>query len=213
MSGASNQQVPSATTSAGDLPEPRVSAVPAPVWLWVLLALLGCWAVWFLGRHAGGFHAQVYRPYASCEMLQAMLPKPEDDTLFASGRRAYGAYCVVCHQATGQGLPGQFPPLAGSEWVTAPDPHRLIRLVLDGVQGPINVGGGGFNGAMPPWRDLLKDEEIAAVLTYIRRNKSWENDAPEVTAEQVKAIRAQTADRAGNAWTADELLRLPSENQ
>ncbi len=209
MSDASNQRVRSATTSAGDLPEPGVSAVPAPVWLWVLLAVLACWAVWFLGRRAGGFHAKVYLPYASSEMLQAMLPKPEDDTLFATGRRAFGAYCVVCHQATGRGLPGQFPPLAGSEWVVAPTPDRLIRLVLDGVQGPINVRGGVFHGAMPPWRDLLKDEEIAAVLTYIRRNKSWGNDAPEVTAEQVQTIRAQTADRAGNAWTADELVQVP----
>ena len=78
--------------------------------------------------------------------------------------------------------------------------------MLDGIQGPITVKGMGFNGAMPPWRELLKDEEIAAVLTYVRGNQNWGNSAPPVTPEQVKAIRDKVAART--AWLPDELLKV-----
>jgi len=110
---------------------------------------------------------------------------------------------------TGQGLPGQFPPLAESEWVAEPEPGRVIRLILDGIQGPITVKGQSYNGAMPPWRDLLKDEEIAAVATYVRQNSAWNNRAPAVTPERVKAVRDKTPPRA-SAWSPDELLQVPT---
>ncbi len=189
--------------------EPTVSIAAPPVWLFVLLGILGYWGLRYLDARAGGFQAKVYDPYPSLAYVQAIQPKSEGDALFASGQRLYGTYCAVCHQVTGQGLPGQFPPLAESEWVLAAQPNRIIRLVLDGIQGPITVKNEAFNGAMPPWRDLMKDEEIAAVLTYVRQNKNWGNNASPVTPDQVQALRDKTADRAGTAWSPDELLQIP----
>jgi mono/diheme cytochrome c family protein len=114
----------------------------------------------------------------------------------------------VCHQPTGKGIPNQFPPLAESDWVAQAGPGRLIRLVLDGVQGPIKVNGVDWNNAMPPWKELLKDEDIAAVLTYVRQNKAWGNSAGPVTPEQVKAVREKEAARS-TAWSGDELMAIP----
>lgn len=200
-----SQRPPSPLT---ELPaEPTAGRAPVPVWLFVALAVLGYWALQFLDARAGGFHPKVYDPYPSLAYVEALQPKSEGDALFANGQRLYTTYCMVCHQPTGQGLPNQFPPLAGSEWVLAETPNRKIRLVLDGFQGPITVNGKAFNGVMPPWRELLKDEEIAAVLTYVRGNQAWGNNASPVTAAQVKAIRDKVPART--AWSPDELLKVP----
>jgi mono/diheme cytochrome c family protein len=187
--------------------EPKAGRAPVPVWLFVAMGLLAFWSLRFLDAGAGGFNPRVYRPHASLAVVAALQPRSEGDALFVNGQRVFTTYCSVCHQVTGQGLPGQFPPLAGSEWVAAPSPNRIIRLVLDGIQGPIVVKGQNFNGAMPPWRELLTDTDIAAVLTYVRGNKNWGNSAAPVTPEQVKAIRDKVAART--AWSPDELLQVP----
>jgi mono/diheme cytochrome c family protein len=128
---------------------------------------------------------------------------------FKVGQKIFTANCAVCHQPTGLGTPGQFPPLAGSEWVAAESPNRIIRAVLNGLQGPITVKGQPFNNAMVPWKSVLtKDEEVAAVLTFVRQNKEWGNSAPAVTPEQVKAIREKIKDRE-NSFSPDELLQIP----
>lgn len=191
--------------------EPTVGSAPAPVWLFVLLGLLAFWGMLYLDQQGGGFQAEVYRPHASLAELQAMIPRSEGDLLFASGRQVYGTYCSVCHQPTGMGAPPLNPPLAGSDWVLVDGPGRLVRLVLNGIQGPIQVSGQSYNGAMPPWRDLLTDEQIAAVLTYIRQNDTWGNNASTVSPAEVSAIREKTANRA-TAWSAAELLQIsPAE--
>lgn len=198
---------PVKTSRRGLLP-PAAGRVPVPVGLFVLLGLLAYWGMRHLDLAAGGFHARVYDPYPSYAYVEALQPKSDADALFAGGQRLYATYCSVCHQPTGQGLAGQFPPLAGSDWVAAETPNRLIRLALDGIQGPITVSGKSYNGAMPPWRDLLRDEEIAAVLTFVRSNGAWGNQASPVTPEQVKLIRDKTAGR-GTAWSPDALLQVP----
>ena len=191
--------------------EPTAGNAPAPVWLFVIMGLLAFWGLHFLEADAGGFNPQVYRPYANLAMLESFKPKSEGDVQFANGQRIYATYCAVCHQPTGQGLPGQFPPLAESEWVNTQGTGRIIRFVLNGAQGPITVKGQAFNGAMPPWRDILTDDDIAAVLTYVRGNKNWGNSAPAVTPEQVKVLRDKTATRS-TAWSPDEVLKI-GENE
>src|SRR5690606_37350208 len=110
--------------------------------------------------------------------------------------------CVTCHQANGKGLPGAFPPLAGSEWVHG-DPARIIKIVLKGMMGPVKVGNQEFNSVMTPLESLLTDEEIAAVVTYVRNE--WENQGSAVTAEQVATIRQATAGQA--FFQAADLLK------
>ncbi len=115
------------------------------------------------------------------------------------GARVYSAYCVVCHQADGGGIEGIYPPIRQTEWVEG-DTGRLIRLVLHGMNGPIEVNGEQYNGLMPPHRHL-SDDQIADVLTFVRQN--FDNDAGEVTADEVFAVRRQTGRRG--VWSPGEL--------
>jgi cytochrome c553 len=116
------------------------------------------------------------------------------------GGALYAQQCVACHQASGEGLAGAFPPLAGSEWVTGA-PEISIKVLLHGLSGEIEVKGQTYNGAMPAFGAVFDDAEIAAVVTYIR--EQWDNNAGEVTAEQVSEIRSEVGSRG--TWTADEL--------
>ena len=131
---------------------------------------------------------------AMAQAAQAAVPKAVD------GAEVYNRICVACHQATGTGLAGAFPPLAGSEWV-AKDPKILARIVLGGIQGPIEVKGGKYASAMPSF-STLSDAEIAAVLTHVRG--SFGNSAGAVGAALVKDVRAQGGVKPGG-WTAESV--------
>jgi len=120
------------------------------------------------------------------------------------GKRVFSQTCIACHQATGQGVPGVYPPLAGSEWAQG-DEQRVIRIVLNGLTGPIHVAGKDFNNTMAPLGAVLKDDQIANALTYVR--SEWGNSAPEVSAETVAKVRAEIAGR-NTYFTSEELLKI-----
>ena len=112
------------------------------------------------------------------------------------GQQVFTANCVACHQATGKGLPGVFPPLDGSEWV-AGDERVLANIVLHGVTGEISVMGQTYKGAMPAFAQL-GDAELAAVLSHVR--SAWSNKSPAIKADLIAAERkasARTAPFAG----------------
>ena len=117
------------------------------------------------------------------------------------GRVLYEVSCGACHQPDGEGREGVASPLAGSEWVTGSQ-ERLLRIALDGVRGPIQVKGKHYQLEMPALRHVYGDEDMAAILTYIRR--AWGNSASEITAGFVGKVRVETAQR-GDSWTAEEL--------
>lgn len=129
-----------------------------------------------------------------------------------SGKEIYmkaapgGGLCFTCHQPTGLGLPGQFPPLVDSDWVLG-DKDRLIKISLFGLMGEIEVNGVKYNGAMPPPGlppGSLSDQQVADVLTYIRN--AWGNSASSVSPSEVAAVRASIKGRAPmQMWTAAEL--------
>lgn len=116
-----------------------------------------------------------------------------------SGETTYGQICASCHQATGLGVEGTFPPLKGSKWLLG-KPEIPIAIVIAGLQGDILVESKPFAGAMQPW-GMLSDDDIANVLTYAR--SQWGNAGTAVTASQVKAVRENIGSRS--AWTAAEL--------
>lgn len=123
----------------------------------------------------------------------------KDLDVFIKGKAIYSreGYCNTCHQPDGKGLSASgFPPLAGTPWVTGSE-ERLIKVVLNGLQGPIEVNGQKYAGQVPmtPFGGLLNDEEIAAVVTYVRN--SFGNNASVVTAEQVKKVRDKTKSKVG----------------
>jgi len=113
------------------------------------------------------------------------------------------ARCATCHQPTGLGTPGTFPPLAGSEIANGPA-EIPIRILMKGLQGPITVHGAKFDGVMPAYGVgvEMSDSEIATVLTWVR--SQWGNTGAAVTPEQVATERAAVKDKVG-AWTAKEL--------
>jgi len=121
----------------------------------------------------------------------------------ADGAKIFAITCAACHLATGLGTEGKVPPLAGSEWVTGHE-GRLIRIVLHGLVGDVEVQGEVFNGAMPTWGGAFSDEQIASVLSFVR--KSWGNRATPITADMVARARAATATRK-LPWTVKELMR------
>jgi mono/diheme cytochrome c family protein len=124
-------------------------------------------------------------------------PKPES----RSGEQVYTTVCLSCHQPTGQGLTGVYPPLAGSEWPVK-EPSIPIRIVLHGLMGAIEVAGVQYNNVMSPQGMLLNDQEVANVLNYIR--SSWGNKADvKITAEMVREQREKYPNKA--MWNASEL--------
>jgi mono/diheme cytochrome c family protein len=191
--------------------EPTAGSTQAPVWMFVMIAVLSFWGMGFLDRHAGGFNPKVYEPHKSYAEVHGMQPVSREGEVFAKGKKLFeSAGCVLCHQVTGMGTPGQFPPLAGSDWVLAAKPDRIIRVAWNGLTGPIQVKGTEFNQQMANIGQALNlsAEDMAALLTFIRGNSAWGNDASPVTAEQVKPVLEQIAARQ-EAWTADELQKIP----
>jgi len=120
--------------------------------------------------------------------------------LFEKGKVTFNTLCAACHQSHGFGLDGLAPPLVDSDWVLG-KPDSLVRIVSHGLGGPVKVSGRTWDLTMPPMPQL-SDEEVAGVLTYIRRE--WEHTAAPVDAKFVQTIRAQDAGRT-SSWTADEL--------
>jgi mono/diheme cytochrome c family protein len=102
------------------------------------------------------------------------------------GKRLFSTLCATCHQPTGQGIPGRFPPLAGSDFLNS-DKHRAIKIVVNGLQGEITVRGQKFNNSMPKFP--LSDQEIAGALTFVYN--SFGNSGKDVTPEEVSAVRAE----------------------
>lgn len=173
------------------------------------LVLLGimCCAIFFgsvyLAHYSAHFDAAIYNENQKPSKQAATGPVITPAML---GKRVFTANCMTCHQATGQGVPGVYPPLAGSEFVLDPKHEKhIIKIVLFGLNGPITVKGQNFNSAMTPFGGILKDDQIANVLTYIRSD--WGNNAPAITPEQVAAIRAELGARG--PWTVEELLKTP----
>ena len=106
----------------------------------------------------------------------------------AKGASLYIANCSACHQATGEGLPGAFPPLKGNDVVNDDDATKHIQVVLHGLQAT-QVDGVVYGGAMPPFAARLNDAEIAEIIDYERT--SWGNHGKSASATQVAAERAK----------------------
>ena len=128
----------------------------------------------------------------------------EEQKRFDQGKDLFLISCGACHQPHGMGQEGLAPPLVDSDWVLG-SPNRLVRIVLHGLHGPINVKGKIFQLDMPSL-GVFDDDQIAAILTYVRRE--WGHTASPIEPSLVKQIRAETEKR-DDAWTEAELLKIP----
>ena len=125
----------------------------------------------------------------------------DQQKLFETGKTVYSTLCTACHQPTGTGMEGLAPALVDSDWVLG-SADILPRIIIHGLSGPIKVNGQSWSLEMPPLGPALSDEQIAGVLTYIRRE--WEHNGSPISTEAVAKIRAQHKTRT-KAWTEAEL--------
>ncbi len=195
--------------------DPGFSAVPVPLWLMAVAGVAIFWAGAYLGMFSGGFSGDVYNERSGLpQTTTAGAPQagqaggaPQASSVVDEGKRYFTQNCVSCHQATGLGVPGQYPPLAKSEIVNGGS-RRLAMILLKGLIGPIKVSGTEYNGAMPVWEKTLTDKKIAAILTYIRQE--WGNSAPPIEPEQIAAARKEYAGRT-DSWSAADILAVPAD--
>ncbi len=204
--------------------EPRDGFEPVPFWVACVFGALLAWGGFYIGTNSADFRRDVFDrsdlAMATNTVTGPAAPDPDPQTveeLMKIGAQKFQAVCASCHQPSGQGNPAQnIPPLDGSEWVVGEhaSPARLSRIVLYGLSGPIAVKGRTYNAVMPNQGNVMKDYEIASVLTYIRN--SWSNAAdkgkpPSITAATVRAARAAEGTRKANGtqpMKAEELLKL-----
>jgi len=184
-------------------PDPLEAGRPVPLALWILaLVLVICGGV-YIARSNLALAAE----YGDRRTLADLQQKPKTagpGAAAADGAAVFASRCVACHQAGGTGLPGVFPPLAGSNWVNGRD-TTVVQILLHGIQGTLTVNGAAYNGVMPNWSSL-SDAEIAAVLSYVR--SQWGNKGGAVDVALVSAQRAATAARSG-PWNGDaDLTKL-----
>jgi mono/diheme cytochrome c family protein len=177
--------------------EPGENVRPLP---WFVIMLIGAAAMLCL-VYIAGMRNDLSSRYGDNRTAAALVPATAAKagaSAAVDGGQIFAAKCAACHQATGLGIPGVFPPLAGSEWVLGSD-KVLVQIPLHGISGVVQVKGASYHGTMPPF-NTLSDAEIAAVLTYVR--SQWANRAPTVSPATVAAGRAAT--RARTLPFADE---------
>jgi mono/diheme cytochrome c family protein len=184
--------------------EPQVGAGQIPVIFFAILAGLVFVGALYLDKYGGGFSNQVYAPFESYDQVAAAQPQDPAAKARNHGAQIYATTCQLCHQPTGLGAPGQFPPLDGSEWVNGPV-DRLIRIPNNGVAGPLHVKGEAWASAMPNMGAALTDQDLADLLTFIR--SSWSNKSGPVKVEDVTRVRKDIGSRA-DPWSEAELLKV-----
>jgi len=188
--------------------EPSEGYKPTPIFLASIVTAVLCMGGVYAYNNSGDLDPLVYdhRYDPRLKSTAGVETKLSPEQFVAAGKRLFGT-CASCHQATGAGVPGVFPPLAGSEWVLGNE-ERLIRVLLHGLNGPIVVKGNNYNGVMPSFGKVpgggynWSDEKIAQVLSYIRQD--WGNNAALVTKEKVSEILKLEAAR-DKPWTQAEL--------
>lgn len=183
---------------ARENPDPYERNRPVPRLVLLLVTAIVVWAVGYIFLNQGD-DAPALGDQRTMSTLEG---KPAGAGAAADGLQLYTANCLACHQATGAGLPGVFPPLGGSEWVLGSD-KLAINILLHGVSGKLTVKDVAYSGQMPAFKDKLNDAEIAAVLSYIRAN--FGNSAGKIAADVVQAERAAGKDRK-DPWNGDEEL-------
>ncbi len=175
-------------------PEPKEDLRPPGPGLYLFFAGMTAWGAFYLATYGG---EDLSARGGDSRTAPLLVPQRGVD-----GKQVYTANCAVCHQANGQGLAGNFPPLASSPWVTD-DEATIVRILLRGIDGPIEVKGVTYNGVMPSFVHLT-DEQLAAVASYARTN--FGNEGTPILAEQVAQLRQALANQK-TPWAGGAALK------
>jgi len=186
-------------------PDPEEPANPIPYWILALALALTLGCSYYIMRTSAA-SASAYGDTRTVSDLRRKAQVAPGNEAAIDGATVFATRCAACHQTSGTGLAGVFPPLAGSNWVNGRE-TTVVQIVLHGIQGSLTVNGVAYQGTMPTFGPQLSDAEIAAVVTYVRSH--WGNQASTVAAALVSAQRAATAQRSA-PWLGDaDLPKLP----
>jgi mono/diheme cytochrome c family protein len=174
---------------------------PLPWFVVMLMGAMAMWGMFYIHDMKGNLDSSYGDSRTPSALMASAGPGAASSGGAVDGGQIFAAKCVACHQATGLGMPGVFPPLAGSEWVLGSD-KILVQIPLHGITGSVQVKGATYNGSMPVF-NTMSDAEIAAVLTYIR--SQWGNAAPTVSPATVAAGRKATESRSTPFASGDEI--------
>lgn len=180
-----------------EMREPSDGISPTPVSFLLTCFVLVAWGGWYLSEYNSGWVEKGYNELQRSGGTAAVSAPVNPMVL---GKEVFGT-CIQCHQGDAKGLPDTYPPLVGSEYVTG-DPRRLSAILLNGLEGPVTVNGKPFNGKMPAWKEQFNDQEIAALLTYVR--SSFGNSAPAVDEKTVANVRKELEARS-IPWSLEAL--------
>ncbi len=183
--------------------DPGEKQRPLPWFVIMLIGAMAMWGIFYIYDMRGDLDSQYGDSRTAAALMPPAAARVGAAAVAIDGGQIFAAKCVACHQTNGQGIPGVFPPLAGSEWVTGSD-KVLVQIPLHGIIGVVRVKGAPYNGAMPVF-DSLSDAEIAAVLSYVR--SQWGNSAPAVSVATVTAGREATRART-TPWDNEDEIRL-----
>jgi mono/diheme cytochrome c family protein len=188
-----------------EVPPLSMEKEPMPVWLYLVCGVL----LFLAGSSFTGF--QIFGtdlldqgpggPAMASGSGEAEAPA----TPLELGKKIYGNNCASCHDSTGSGSPGKYPPLAGSEWVLG-SKLRLSAILLKGIEGPLNVKSACYTGnVMPAQAAILTPEKMADLMTYLRG--SWGNTAGPVSVDEVNAAATKFASQTAS-WNEAGLLAI-----
>ena len=196
--------------------DPAANPTPVPLGIIAAVAAIAIIAGNYFGGNTGGnFSAANIKGYdyplefagvagtAAAELTPMELHQPEN--WIAAGKAKYGQ-CAACHTGTGEGQPGQFPPLKGSEFVINGE-KRLISILQHGINGSLTVNGKPFNGQMLPLGYSMPDKDLAQLLSYIRNE--WGNKASLIYEDQVKAVRKEIGEHP--PYSEEQLRAIPQD--
>ena len=187
----SRKRAPDDSATRREQAEPDEHVRPLPWFFIMFLGAMGMWGAFYIVSTPSG-EASAYGDQRSVASLRPPVAAV-GAAAGVDGKQLFGAKCAACHQASGLGVAGVFPPLAGADWVLGSE-KVLISILLHGIQGEIEVKGNTYKGVMPAF-GTLSDDEIAAVLTYVRSD--WGNQAKPIGAAAVTAQREATKDQQG----------------
>ena len=194
--------------------EPHAGLEPLSLWLIAIYGLTIFFGGAYLGGYSGNFSGDGLDPYGGAPRSSKSVNGPGGGTQTAElspaarGKKIFSANCATCHQMSGTGVPGQYPPLAGSEFVNG-GTRRLGMIVLKGLQGPLVVKGATYGTAvMQPWEKVLSDAKISDVLTFVRQE--WGNTGGPVSPEGIAALRKELASHS-ESFTEHDLQAVPAD--
>jgi mono/diheme cytochrome c family protein len=192
--------------------EPRVGLEPLSIWLIAVYGLALFFGGAYIGRFSGNFPDGLdisYNPVVHGKGPQGPAGPQAELSPADRGKKIFSANCATCHQMTGLGAAGLYPPLAGSEYVNG-GTRRLGMIVLKGLTGPIKVKGQSFvtSAQMAPWEGVLNDQKLSDVLTFVRQE--WGNTGGPVAPEGIAALRKELAGRK-ESWVEADLDKVPAD--